>query len=621
MTVSINSLEWSNWFSYGPDNKLEFEPGVTQLVGKNGHGKSSIALIVQEVLLGTTSKSIKKSSIINRGIKEPATAKLRFSKGNTSYLVDYKRTESKLTLRFYNETTGEELTSHKAADTYKLIAKTLNVENSGLLLNLVYQSSKSGLDLLTATDSRRLQFLKSLFNFEEYDNILARIKAKVKDKEAEYNKVKGAYDSYMSLLEHSSTNESYMEVQEEVDYSSEKDRLNKVILEIEGKLSKFSHLDKLNKLKAQVQNLRKEKESAESNLPQESKDSLKKTKQEIQSEKSSIENELYAEKKSVSTISTVLTKAASGEYASCPTCFREMDNSAIESLKSSKSEHDSRIKELEEALASTKDRERSVNSALECYSKYEKASASLSSAESNLNSLEAVEIVESRDDLLASKEKAQKDLQDIVKQEESIKRHNKEAIKHNSKIETLFSQKKDYEAKIQELESDISNLEKDLANWEFLKSCYGSKGIVAYKVTSKVEELRGLINKYLIELSDGRFKLDFYIEDEKLKLAIIDHGVSISIDELSSGELACVNAASLLAIRSAITNTYSSSINLLVLDEIMGVLDEFAKERLINILVKEKELCIMLVSHEYTHPLLRKLHVYKDGGISKLEEL
>ena len=54
--ITIKELRWSNCFSYGPNNVINFvKAPLTQLVGKNGHGKSSIALILEEVLFNKNS--------------------------------------------------------------------------------------------------------------------------------------------------------------------------------------------------------------------------------------------------------------------------------------------------------------------------------------------------------------------------------------------------------------------------------------------------------------------------------------------------------------------------------------------------------------------------------------
>ena len=69
--IKFKELRWSNAFSYGKNNKLVLDNApLTQLVGKNGNGKSSIALVIEEVLFNQNSKKIKKADILNRYTKE-----------------------------------------------------------------------------------------------------------------------------------------------------------------------------------------------------------------------------------------------------------------------------------------------------------------------------------------------------------------------------------------------------------------------------------------------------------------------------------------------------------------------------------------------------------------------
>ena len=57
----------SNCFSYGEENEIDLSrTTLTQLVGTNGTGKSSIPLILEEVLFNKNSKGIKKADIANR---------------------------------------------------------------------------------------------------------------------------------------------------------------------------------------------------------------------------------------------------------------------------------------------------------------------------------------------------------------------------------------------------------------------------------------------------------------------------------------------------------------------------------------------------------------------------
>ena len=62
-----------------------------------------------------------------------------------------------------------------------------------------------------------------------------------------------------------------------------------------------------------------------------------------------------------------------------------------------------------------------------------------------------------------------------------------------------------------------------------------------------------------------------------------------------------------------------SKINILFLDEVINVLDDAGREKMVELLIKEDELNTYVVSHGWTHPLLDKIEVVKDGNVSKLE--
>jgi DNA repair exonuclease SbcCD ATPase subunit len=62
-----------------------------------------------------------------------------------------------------------------------------------------------------------------------------------------------------------------------------------------------------------------------------------------------------------------------------------------------------------------------------------------------------------------------------------------------------------------------------------------------------------------------------------------------------------------------------SSINLLFLDEITGVLDEEGKEKLIEVLQREQDLNVFLISHDFTHPLIEKISIIKNNNISSIQ--
>ena len=61
-----------------------------------------------------------------------------------------------------------------------------------------------------------------------------------------------------------------------------------------------------------------------------------------------------------------------------------------------------------------------------------------------------------------------------------------------------------------------------------------------------------------------------------------------------------------------------SRINILFLDEVINVLDEAGREKLVEVLLQEN-LNTYVVSHGWTHPLLEKIEVVKHNNVSALE--
>ena len=154
---------------------------------------------------------------------------------------------------------------------------------------------------------------------------------------------------------------------------------------------------------------------------------------------------------------------------------------------------------------------------------------------------------------------------------------------------------------------------------DILKKSFSTNGLLAYKIENLVGELEEMANEYLAELSDGRFTLEFVVSNDKLNVQITDNGNVVDILALSSGELARVNTATLIAIRKLMSSISKSKINILFLDEVTNVLDDQGREKLVEVLLRE-DMNTYIVSHGWSHPLLEKIEVVKDGNISTLEK-
>ena len=104
--ITLRRLQWDNCFSYGQDNDLILnDTAVTQIIGTNGMGKSSIPLIIEEALYNKNSKGIKKADIPNRYINDGYKIVLTFSKDEDIYSVNINR---KTNIKVKLEKNGED---------------------------------------------------------------------------------------------------------------------------------------------------------------------------------------------------------------------------------------------------------------------------------------------------------------------------------------------------------------------------------------------------------------------------------------------------------------------------------------------------------------------------------
>ena len=225
--------------------------------------------------------------------------------------------------------------------------------------------------------------------------------------------------------------------------------------------------------------------------------------------------------------------------------------------------------------------------------------------------LDADELQERLDEVTEKLKTAKAKLADIAAQNEEI-------TKRNTRIEIIEAQTDGFLKKLASAKEVLNEQQELDSNLEILKKAFSTNGLLAYKIENLVKELEELANSYLAELSDGRFTLEFIVSNDKLNVQITDNENIVDILALSSGELARVNTATLIAIRKLMSSISKSRINILFLDEVINVLDESGREKMVEVLLQE-DLNTYVVSHGWTHPLLEKIEVIKEGNVSKLE--
>ena len=596
-TVVLKSIEWDNCFSFGAKNSIDLssEP-LTQIIAPNGYGKSSIPLIMEEVLYNKNSKGVKKSDIPNRLLDGSYTIKLAFTVDNDSYLVSTERSSNIKVRLFKNE---EDISSHTATNTFKQIEELIGIDFK-TFQQLVYQSTNSSLAFLTATDTARKKFLIDLFDLSEYTRLFDLFKEAAKSLGTEVSTLEGKIETINKWVKNNSELDlEYMpilDIPDRPDFSSEIGDLS----------SKISNVEEIN---TKIM----KNESLKNKLKQIDIDELK-GHDLVEQSYDEYQHEIGTLQSSKTAADTVLKKLK-GLEDKCPTCLQDIDRNFYDDLiveNTTVSSHASgRIETLTSAIEQIKSENKLIANIKTKIAEYERleqqVDLSLSTSFLDASDLE--------NDLQEIKNKLAVATANI----NQLTAANNEALKHNSKIDIYLEQNEKFAADLKEAKEDIWELTEKYKNLEVLKKAFSTNGLIAYKLENLVKDLEVFTNEYLSELSDGRFTIEFSISSDKLNVVVTDEGKEISINAPSSGEMARINISTLLAIRKLMSSISRNTINVLFLDEVISVLDDYGRERLVEVLLKEEGLNTFLVSHSWTHPLVDKLVIKKKDGISWID--
>mgnify|MGYP003132554195 CR=1 FL=1 len=596
--ITLKKLKWSNCFSYGPDNELELDTNtVTQIIGTNGMGKSSIPLIIEEALYNKNSKGIKKADIPNRYINDGYDIILEFEKDNNNYSIQINR---KSNIKVILIKDGEDISSHTATNTYKSIQEILGIDFK-TFSQLVYQNTNASLQFLTATDTNRKKFLIDLLRLDEYVQLFEVFKEASRISSNKLIEVSSEITTIERWLQ--TNNLEGMEVQELLKLEINTDEDEKQFRSLSIELQNISEKNK----KILTNNQYKE---LLSKINIDYINSVEVTEKESYDEYQKEVGQLEAAKKASERMLEKLEKL--GDV--CPTCEQEVDaefknnliaqeKELIDSLKLRKRSNEKIIYRIKNNNAQFDIKEKGQK---EWEDLYRSIDTSLPSKIIDKETLE-----EQVRNVSAKLKEAKSKLEEIAKE-------NEKRTKQNTRIEIIQSQTDDFIEKLNNAKT-LLDQEKDLSsNLEILKKAFSTNGLLAYKIENLVKELEELANTYLAELSDGRFTLEFVVSNDKLNVQITDNENIVDILALSSGELARVNTATLIAIRKLMSSISKSKINILFLDEVINVLDDAGREKMVEVLLQE-DLNTYIVSHGWTHPLLEKVEVIKEGNVSKLE--
>jgi DNA repair exonuclease SbcCD ATPase subunit len=597
--ITIKELRWSNCFSYGADNTINFvKAPLTQLVGKNGHGKSSVALILEEVLYNKNSKGIKKADILNRYIKDKSyTIELDLERDGNDYTIKCVRGAQQTVKLLKN---GIDISAHTATQTYKIIEDIVGIDHKSFA-QIVYQSNASSLEFLTSADTARKKFLIEILNLTKY----TRAGEVFKEHSVELGKEISAcqakittVNNWLDKYEKSDLTTKTLRPVETLD-----DSLGKRVAELELEIANVDKTNrKINQNNTYIEQL------AAINITNIPEPVDTKRIKECEQEATTLAKTIKDSEQFIAKLNKL--------HGVCPTCFSAIDETKVQQLVN---EHRAII-------------DRATGESVACSLNFGVLS------EKHKEHLEAVKRQEQWEKLhllidreLPNKVLDKNELQDqynllartLQETQQRIKiaeEHNTKAQQHNSRVETIKQQLQEMSEELEEHSFQLKIMNERMSILQVLTKTFSTTGLVAYKIECLVKDLEDITNRYLVDLSDGRFQIAFKVNtSDKLNVVITDNGRDIDINALSGGEKARVNVATLLAIRKLMQTLSASRINLLILDETVEALDVDGKEKLVEVLLREEHLNTFLVSHGFSHPLLEKVNVIKRSNISRIE--
>lgn len=596
--ITLKKLKWNNCFSYGEDNILDLNDStVTQLVGTNGAGKSSIPLILEEVLFNKNSKGIKKADIANRINNKGYDISLDFDVNGDQYKIEVNRRASIKCKLFKND---EDISSHTATNTYKTVEEVLGLDFK-TFTQIVYQNTNTSLQFLTATDTNRKKFLIDLLQLEKYVDYFEIFKEKSRVLSGDVSHIQGKLDTIIKWLDDNNLEAPTILPKLDLPKISEKDLEQLSSLQLEFKnISEINRkINQNNFYKTELAAIDLTKYKNEGNHLLESRQNYDKDLEELGKWQSVYNSEVF--------------EGTSEDI--CPTCGQEVDQDLLDEIYQREEEKHNQaffhIKKIQDTIRHKK----KVNEQIEEKQKEERRWKELfNSIDQTLPAeIKDADELQAKIEMLAEKiDNEQKDLEYIINENESRERH-------NTRLQVIQEQIGEFKEELKTHENKLEEVKDMLGSIDILKKAFSTNGLLAYKIENLVKDLEELTNEYLAELSDGRFNLQFVVLNDKLNVEIDDNGKAVEILALSAGELARVNTSTLLAIRKLMSSISKSRINVLFLDEVTNVLDEVGKEKMVEILLGEENLNTYIVSHGWTHPLLSKIEVIKENEISRLD--
>jgi exonuclease SbcC len=249
----IENLEMKNFKSH-KDTRIDFDTGITIIMGGNGSGKSSILEAISFALFKQHSSKKIEQLITLGDIKNKLYIKLDFTSNGRTYRVTRERgkTGSKATILIKDHGGFQQLASGDSQVTQEI--QSILEMDGDLFLNAVYVRQGEIADLVDKTPSEKKQLIGKLLGIDSLEKAWKNMKSVIEEYAKEKIRLEGKLENTDSINE---------------DIESITDEKNKYTTEIETITTKInsieSELNSLNQDNEKLQNDQIKFQNANSN--------------------------------------------------------------------------------------------------------------------------------------------------------------------------------------------------------------------------------------------------------------------------------------------------------------------------------------------------------------------
>lgn len=602
-------FEWSNFFSYGEKNSIDFSKakGVVGIFGSNGSGKSSIC---DTFCFGLTNK-INKENANKNGLyvnvrKSEASVKHCIESENKTWTVERKITNKKTksneikttnNVSFYSSKSSKKKNQNEEdiVQTNAEIQRTFGTNEDLVMTSIVTQFGLT--NLIDAKKTERKKIYAKFFDLDIFDK-------KFSLANEDFKKLKAAVE----VFENRNLTEEINEAKKNLEDQTEKlkdleDRQFKQNEFMERIISEYSKINlkpnvvtqsSIDSLKSKIEQGREKIKKIESEIDFLLPDNvenlahhLKTNEQDVKKIKDLEKEKLFLAKK------LVVLKEIPGEEI-CQSCSLVKD--AYES-KPQLQKIEKEIETLSKRLMSKEDVfkiDEKIKKIKENNSKLEELSLLQSSVEMEESALSSLTKA-------FSGNKSEEELKQKAEKIEKIKKELAEKIsKTASEIFEVAKNQGRYEELIKNLEGENKKREELLKKFHvyqmYMKSM-GKDGIAYMILSKRIPAIENEVNKILSQIVSYKFKIENDQKEKSINYYIVETDKGTRQAELASGGEKTIIS---IALRAALwKHCQLPKPNILFLDEPFGFLDVEKYDLMINLLeyLKSYFSTIFVISH------------------------